>query len=238
MQQFANRILPEFDEAARRIRDLAGGVQGRIEVAAQQSITSCGALPALLSEFQHAYPDVDVVLREESAGAAATLLRERRIDVALAQRADGNDADDLEIHDLYDEELVLGVAVDHPLLARARSWSDLADTVFIAFNESAALRTTLVTTCRSAGFEPRIGYESTALGSVRALASSGLGVALLPEPALAVAGPPVAVLRLGKTLRRTISILRVTSRYHSAASHAFTRLARERLAALVPTPVR
>lgn len=178
-----------------------------------------------------------MVLREESGGTASALLRERSVDLALAQTSglDGAALAQLEHVPLYEEEIVLVVAMDHPLRLTARGWPDLAGEPFIAFNESAGLRAILANACRGAGFTPRIGYESTALGSIRSLASAGLGVALLPLPSVLVTGPSVAILPVGPALRRTISLVRFADRYQSAASRAFSSLVRARLPDLVPT---
>jgi DNA-binding transcriptional LysR family regulator len=102
---------------------------------------------------------------------------------------------------------------------------------FIAFNEGAGLRRMLVRACVDAGFQPRIAYESGALGSIRAMASAGLGVAVLPLPSVRVAGPRVAVLETDHTMHRTISLVRAAGRYQSRAAQALATLLRERLGA-------
>jgi DNA-binding transcriptional LysR family regulator len=233
----AQRLLAEVDDLNVRLRDITDASVGRVRMAAQQSVTACGALPALLAEFESARPGVDVVLCEEPASNTASLLRQGRLDLALAQLDDADatpDSERLDAEPLYQEDIVLAVATDHPLLTSARSWPDLAQESFIAFNESAGLRRMLERACADAGFTPRIGYESTALSSIRAIASAGLGVALLPHPALVVPGPPVRVLQIGPALRRSISLVRSADRYHSFAARALTSLLRTRLAELVP----
>jgi len=100
---------------------------------------------------------------------------------------------------------------------------------FVAFNETAGLRRLLTRACADAGFQPRIAYESGALSSIRALASAGLGVTLLPLPSIEVAGPPLVVLPTGAPMHRTISLVRSARRYRSTAARAFADLLRERL---------
>jgi DNA-binding transcriptional LysR family regulator len=233
----AQRLLAEVDDLDARLRDVTDASVGRVRLAAQQSVTACGALPALLAEFKSRRPGIDVVLCEEPGGDIASVLREGRLDLALAQFDDANetsDRGDLEVEPLYREELVLAVAPDHPLPTGLLSWPDLAAEPFIAFNEPAGLRRTLERACADGGFTPRIGYESIALSSIRAIASAGLGVALLPLPALLGPGPPVRVLAIRPALHRSISLVRSADRYRSHAAQALTDLLRTRLAELVP----
>lgn len=237
----ARRLLAEADDLHARLHDLSDAVSGRVSVAVQQSVTACGAMPALLAEFRGAYPGVDVVLREENTGQAASLLRTGQIDLALAH-LDGSGPgsasghDDLECEPLYAEDVVLAVAPGHPLRQTARCWRDLAGEPFIGFNESAGLRRTLHRACEDAGFQPRVGYESTALGSIRAIVAAGLGVALLPLPTVLTPGPEVSILPVGPPLQRTIALLTPANRYQSAAARALADLIRRRLTDLVPTP--
>lgn len=71
--------------------------------------------------------------------------------------------------------------------------------------------------------------ESGALGSVRALVSAGLGIALMPLPSVAEPGPPVQVLPTELHLFRTITLIRQRERYHSNAARALADLLIERL---------
>lgn len=69
-----------------------------------------------------------------------------------------------------------------------------------------------------------------ALGTIRALVSAGLGVAVLPLVALTLPGPPLRGVRLtAPTLGRVVSLARNTSRYESPAARLFTDFLRQGL---------
>lgn len=226
---YAERILADADDARARLRDLGRLDAGRVTLGAQQSLNASGALPDVLTEFHELHPGVDVVLREDSAEQSLTLLAEGALDLALVMVEDVVPAD-LVAQPLFDEQLVFVVGPDHPLCGSVIEVADLMTEPFIAFNETAGLRRLLTRVCTDAGFQPRVAYESGALSSIRALAAAGLGVALLPLPAVQAAGPRVEVLAVARTMHRTISLVRSARRYQSAAARACTALLHERLA--------
>jgi DNA-binding transcriptional LysR family regulator len=68
------------------------------------------------------------------------------------------------------------------------------------------------------------------LGTIRAFVSAGLGVAILPQVALTLPGPPLRGLRLtAPELTRVVALARNTVRYRSPAASAFTDFLRARL---------
>jgi DNA-binding transcriptional LysR family regulator len=226
----AQRIIAEADNARARLRDLGELTGGRVTLGAQQSLNASGVVPRVLVEFQALHPGIDVVLREESVAHSLGLVAEGELDLTLAMVGDEWADGELEAEPLFDEPVALVVGPQHRLAgAGAVEVAHLLTEPFIAFNETAGLRRMLVRICADAGFAPRIAYESTSLGSIRALASAGLGVALLPVPSVEVPGPPVVPLTIERDLRRTISLVRAARRYRSAAAVAFADLVRARL---------
>ena len=226
----ARRIIAETDDARARLRDLGRLSGGRVTLGAQQSLNASGVVPRLLVEFRRLHPGIDVVLREESAEQSLSLVAEGALDLTLAMVAESGPGDQLVAEPLLDEPLVLVVGPQHPLAgADEVDVAQLLTEPFIAFNETAGLRRLLARLCADAGFQPRIAYESTSLGSIRALASAGLGVALLPRPSVDVPGPPVVPLPLGRSFARTISLVWAAHRYRSRAAVAFADLLRARL---------
>lgn len=226
---YAERIIAESDDARARLRDVGRLDAGRVTLGAQQSLNASGALPAVLLEFHGLYPGVDVVLREESAEQSLALLRDGTLDLTLMMMSEPWQQDDLLARPLFSEQLVLVVGLSHPLYGAPIAVSELMTEPFIAFNETAGLRRLLDRLCADAGFQPRIAYESGALSSIRALAAAGLGVALLPLPAVEVEGPPIGILEIDRRMDRTISLVRSRRRYQSAAARAFGVLLGERL---------
>ncbi|GAA3938349.1 LysR family transcriptional regulator [Actinomadura viridis] len=226
---YAQRIIAETDDARARLRDMSQLGVGTITIGAQQSLNASGALPAVLVEFQRQYPGVDIIVREEKADASLAMLAAGDIDLALVMLEGHEDLDSMSVEPMFDEVLVFVVSAGHRLAGQEVLLSDLMSEQFIAFNEGAGLRRILVRTCVDAGFQPRIAYDCSALGSIRAMAAAGLGVALLPLASVHAPGPTVAILSMDRRPQRTISLVRSATRYRTVAANALAELLRERL---------
>src|SRR5215211_3490532 len=106
---------------------------------------------------------------------------------------------DIQLHPLLDEPLVALLAPGHPLAGRRRiDMAELRDERFVVFGEGGSLRRIVVQGAREAGFEPALAFESTESARIRAIASRGLGVALLPASEAEHDGPPVAMVPVRK----------------------------------------
>lgn len=234
----AQRILGELETAQARLRDSRELKVGRVSVGSQQSLNASGVLPRVLIEFQDLHPGIEVALHEETTEATVAMLADGRMDLALAHLEDQFDFSTLDQRPLFYEPVGIIAAPGHRLSARTDriDVAELAGEPFIAFNETAGLRHMLTRLCAEAGFEPKIACQSGALGSVRALVSVGLGIALMPLPSVHEPGPPVRILSTHLDLCRTITLIRQHDRYHSLAARTLSDLLIERLATPVPTP--
>lgn len=230
----ARRILADVQDIRERVRETVELGSGLVHLGAQQSVTACGALPSLLVSLHQMHPGIEVVMQEESADQALNLLGEHKLDLALAQFEPHHESDALTHELLYHEELAMVVGPSSPLLSTVRSIRDLTTENFLAFNKSAALHRLLLRVCVDAGFQPRIGYQSPSLGSIRAMASAGLGVALLPLPSVLAPGPPVERLMIPSMPSRPISLVRGRDHYQSFAAALLTEQLRTNLARAVP----
>ncbi len=154
------------------------------------------------------------------------MLREDEIDLAFLSVTERIQSRGLELHPLVSEELVVVLALGHPLANREQlRLRDLAAQPFISFREGARLRELLVSAAAGAGFEPRIALESNESRRIRSLVSSGLGVAILPRSDAVGAGAPVAVARLAEpALTRDVTLASRARRRHSPAAQAFLAL--------------
>ncbi len=113
-------IFGELRDADEDLRSLKEGWHGHIHVGCTR-LLSAGVLPPLLSELMRARPGLNFSLIEADNDALLEALRDRSLDIALGRLpASGSRADDLEYEILFQEELLLLAAADHPLARRAR----------------------------------------------------------------------------------------------------------------------
>src|ERR1043165_2924595 len=83
-------------------------------------------------------------------------------------------------------------SLDHPLAAESGvEFDQLASEDLIAYRENSAIRRRLERKMADRGLEPRNAFICTEMAAVRALASRGLGVAVMPRSVAEQAGPPI-----------------------------------------------
>jgi DNA-binding transcriptional LysR family regulator len=215
------RILAEVDATAEEMSAYAGGLRGRVVLGTYQSFAE-SALPKLLRRFHAAHPGIDIALREGIADELLDALRSEAIDLFvgdLAEEQIGATGRDFEQTPLYEDELAIAVAADHPLAKRRRiRMEELRSEPFVIYRPGSANTQRLLALTRAAGFEPRVAFESTDSLTVRALVAERLGIALFPRSLGRTAGAGIALLSLApKPLMRTMLLLTRRVPYGPAA---------------------
>ncbi|MFC1417126.1 LysR family transcriptional regulator [Streptacidiphilus cavernicola] len=138
------------------------------------------------------YPGRDTSLHFPE-GDLTGLRRQARAEAVLEASASAAACDwsDLVVQPLLEDRLVGVVPADHPLAGRGAAdpvaLSELAGEQWIA--GCPQCRGHLVELCAEAGFAPRIDFATDDYPAVLGLVAAGLGVAVLPELALAPVRP-------------------------------------------------
>jgi DNA-binding transcriptional LysR family regulator len=135
---------------------------------------------------------------------------------------------------VFDEELILAVAKDHPLAGAACvELAALADERFIAFPPGgvSSLRGVMVDACSEAGFTPRIVQSGPETSVIMAMVAAGLGVTLTVSSVAELIGN-VGFVRLAGKPHRTWEAIAWRSDGVSPATAAVLRIAED----VLPTP--
>jgi DNA-binding transcriptional LysR family regulator len=106
--------------------------------------------------------------------------------------------------------------------------SALRDEPFVTLTRASRLRTVLETQCRQAGFDPRIGAETSDLTVMVQLVAEGIGVALMPLSGAEEAPDVVTLAVTDPAIDRRI-VLGWRPGATPPAARAFITLAREHL---------
>src|SRR5215212_4308032 len=222
----ARRALAEVDAATEELSELSGIRTGRVVIGAMRS-TGPFDLSALLAAFHSRHPGVELVVREDPSEVMLQHLHADALDVAFLAVNRLDAGPDIRLHPLLSEPLVALLAPGHPLAGRRRlDMAELRGERFVVFGEGGSLRRIVLQGAREAGFEPQLAFESSESARIRAIASRGLGVALLPASEADHEGPPVAVVPVRKpVLTRDVTLAWRANRRHSPAARAFLRLA-------------
>jgi DNA-binding transcriptional LysR family regulator len=194
-------------------------------------------LPHALREWFAAHPGIDVTVHEHShIDLVEAKLRAGEADVVLAQHPVDWAG---PVFDLGEEHMVVIVAHGDPLAARDPkriSIGDLRDRRWVLPAVSDGFAEYIELTCAAEGFVPKAAVRSSGVGTLVALAASGLGPTLVPANAVPE-HVPGAVLAIHPPLRRRIAVYATPANEELARAFAdcarSSRLAPDHLAPLL-----
>ncbi|GIF14709.1 LysR family transcriptional regulator [Actinoplanes teichomyceticus] len=190
----ARRVLAELDGARLEIGESAAVVTGRVTIGATAALGPYD-LPAALAAFGDRFPGILLRLRSGRVTGLLGALDGGELDLVVGPVHADLPAR-FEALPLADEQLVLALPVGHPRGGAGRlSLGEVRDEPFVCLPEGSGLRWILDDAARTAGFAPRVRFETDSLGGIRELVAAGLGVALLARSAAEAAGGPAITVR-------------------------------------------
>ncbi|MER7107931.1 LysR family transcriptional regulator [Streptomyces sp. NPDC000229] len=182
----AERALAEVERSADAVRADADPSAGRVAFGFLHTMGS-ETVPELIRAFRVDHPKVRFTLVQNYGEAMIERLRAGDLDLCLTSPVP--DAPDLVARRLDEQRLRLVVPDDHRLATRKRvRLAEAADETFVTLEPGYGLRRITDALCAEAGFNPRIAFEGEEAETLRGLVAAGLGVALLPPPAVARPG--------------------------------------------------
>ena len=182
----AERILESVEAAQARVRLIGAGSTGLLRVAAT-GLAAFRHLPQLARIAAREIPGLVLRLQpDQLTPAQERALEEERIDLAVLRpplRRTG-----LSSRLIASERLTLAVAESHRLAGEEPvGLAELRDEDFVVYSvPDSVVNTTVAQACLAAGFLPRRTHEAAETSIMLTLVAAGLGVALLPESALAL----------------------------------------------------
>jgi DNA-binding transcriptional LysR family regulator len=189
---------------------------------------SAGAtvVPRAVATFHGRHPDVELSLREAEPDEAALMLKAGDVDLALVYDHPATMlVPELELTHLLDDCYDALLPAGHALAERRRlSLSDLAEEPWILSTTTCGCRQITESTCRDAGFEPRVAFEADETLAAQALVAAGVGVTLLPRMALTAVHPGAVPRALKDAPVRRVLAARVDGAFHSPASDAMLQI--------------
>ena len=227
----AERALAEVDRAAESVRLDADPGSGRVAFGFLHTLGP-ETVPSLLRAFRAEHPRVRFQLVQTYGEAMLAKLRAGGLDMCLTSPLPDDPA--LVVRRLDEQRLRLVVPVGHRLAGRKRvRLAEVADDAFVTLEPGYGLRRITDALCAEAGFTPRVAFEGEEAETLRGLVAAGLGVALLPPPA--VARPGVRELGLtGVRAAREIGLAWLDGQQDTPPVAAFKRFLLSRKGRLLP----
>jgi DNA-binding transcriptional LysR family regulator len=182
----ALRILASVEDAQRRVTLVAAGSTGLLRVGAT-GLAAFRQVPRLARIAAREMPGLVLRFQPDLLTPAQELaLVEDRIDLAVLRpplRRTG-----LSSRLVTRERLVLAVGQGHRLAGdEPVGLTELRDEGFVLYSAAdSAVNAVVTQACLAAGFAPRQAHQAAESSTMLTLVAAGLGVALLPESALAL----------------------------------------------------
>ncbi|MZD05033.1 LysR family transcriptional regulator [Streptomyces sp. SID5785] len=192
------RALGEVGKAAESVRADADPESGKVAFGFLHTMGT-ETVPGLIRAFRADHPRIRFSLVQNYGEAMLERLRAGELDLCLTSPVP--DAPGLVARRLDEQRLRLVVPEDHRLAARKRiRLAEAADETFVTLEPGYGLRRITDDLCAEAGFTPRVAFEGEEAETLRGLVAAGLGVALLPPPAV----PRPGVVELAVTGQRAV----------------------------------
>lgn len=227
--QYAVRILDEAEAMRRIVAGREKAVAGRVRVAAATQALVYLFAP-LFEDFMDQFEAVELVFR-------TTVSTEQTVEDILNGVADVGFASlsvyspNLEITELFEDELVLVVGKKHKLARRAEiSVRQLARERWILFERGSSIRRATDDFFKKRKVEPETALESNDVYFIKIMIEHGLGVSLLPSWAVTEEierGELFLVRVKNLNLKREVAMLSLKGQ-QSAPIRAFTDYIREK----------
>ncbi|XEC92682.1 LysR family transcriptional regulator [Paenibacillus tarimensis] len=227
----AQSILDHVEQLKQEMDDIAHMRKGKL-VVGSLPITGAHLLPLFLPVFQDKYPEIEIVLVEESSSRLEQLTASGQTDLSLLSLPLQEPS--LAWVPLIEEEICLAVPPQHRLAVEqenrrqrpsaAIKIEELSREPFIVLKKGQGFRQITLDLCRTAGFEPRIVFESGNIETVQSLVAAGMGIAFVPMMVSRAKWSTLAPVYLnlaGPRPSRTLVIASRKGRYLSKAAEAF-----------------
>ena len=183
----AEAIFSRVEAAEEELAAVMGLRGGRLRMA---SFPSAGAtlMPEAIAVFRTGHPDIALTMAEGEPEEVAPRLRAGEFDLALLYEFPGVvewTGATLRSVTLLEDPMHVVLPVAHPLAATDQlTLADLSEEEWVQTSASSPCARHVVRSCLTAGFEPKVTFESDDYETVQGLVAAGVGVALIPQLAL------------------------------------------------------
>lgn len=179
LQSRAQQILALIEDTKAEISD--DGRSGQIRIGAIPTIAPF-FLPDLLRQFSTEFPAASIIVQEDTTDHLLKRCTQGEIDLAIL--ALPVPAKYLEVEELFQEELLLVLPPDHPLVNKPQiRLNDIKALPFVLLDEAHCLSDNIVSFCRQRSFHPVAVEQTSQLAMVQELVSLSHGISMVPQMA-------------------------------------------------------
>lgn len=215
----SEQIIELLETTLKELKNLKDGFSGTLSIG---TIPSSGVdlLPKRLYDFHEKYPGINFKIREGDTYKILELLTTGEIEIGLVRTPF-----DSEIYEsiwLPDEPMV-AVSNDNFYFDENKKYINLSQLSNKPLIIDRRFKKMIENSCKQNGFSPRIICESEDARSVLLWASSGLGVGIIPKPAISlISTPNLKYTEINEsTLRTRTAVIWIRNQYLSDIARHF-----------------
>jgi len=183
LYQEAITILAHAQSIPKRVKNIAQGLEGQINIGFTNSAGLHPFLPALLRQFREKFPAVAIHLEEKSSSALTDAVINQELDIVFLRKPAPIRIGLQSLH-VLDEPLIVALPSNHPLAVEEGPIRllDLEPYEFVLYRRIAGqdLFDNILANCYQAGFNPNIVQEAPRLTSSLNLIAAGIGISIVP----------------------------------------------------------
>jgi DNA-binding transcriptional LysR family regulator len=179
---YAEQAVAALASGIAQVAEVSSGGAGELALAVAPQVSTY-VLPRVLLRYSDAHPGVRLAVRTAHSEEIADLVLREEVHAGLGRQVRHAQ---LSYTPIYDDELVLVSAPDHPF-ARQKTVSRaaLGEAPLILFDRASSYYELTTALVREAGVRPRGVIELDNIEAAKRMVAGGLGVALLPRTSVA-----------------------------------------------------
>ncbi len=226
---YSEKILNLLSQSAEEIRDLKHEISGTLVISTSDTSASY-RLPPLVKRFQELYPNVELVIRNDTSTQTIKAVEMGEADLGIATIK--SSSKNLSAFPLFQKSDCLICHPDHPLAKRKSVLlKDLEQYPVLLLDSGSSTRREIDLACDQAKVKLNVRMALSSIEVAKSLVQVNSGISIVPAVSI------TEELRQGKLVKLPISdfqnsikeigLIQHKVRYQSRASKAFIKLCRE-----------
>jgi len=191
-------------------------------------ITGASIFAQLLANFRIKHPQVDIELYEYGSKKVVVGIQDGTLDIGVICNLPENDM--FETMPLSNDPLQVVVHPHHPISKfPSASLASLENESFVLYTKDFSLHGEILSQCKTAGFQPKIVFETSQLELMIQMVAANLGITLLPSKTCERLDPSrtISIPLLKPTILHKMSIIWRKGHYMSHAALLWLACAEE-----------
>ncbi|MBM7645099.1 LysR family transcriptional activator of glutamate synthase operon [Scopulibacillus daqui] len=219
--EHTEKIIVELEHAKQKVEEYLNPDKGTIRLGFSTTL-SIHTLPMVMTQFRSEHPNINFQLHQGTMDYLIKLIERGDIDIALASPVPTNH-ENIEGKVFFTEKMSALLPKNHQFADNNHlRLIDLRAERFVTFRSGFSLRDIVIKACKQTGFTPEIAFEGEDMDTIKGLVSAGLGIAIIPEHAMAYDTPDMVTVPIVEPeITRSVGAMIPKHRELAPSEHLF-----------------